>query len=165
MMEGTSHLLKQAEQEDRTYLDEINNKVEEKAKKIMARLKIPYSWTGNPLMSLMEENLGELPEEISGLKPEDAKLFGNPNLTDLLVNGPRQLQNEETGKVEQREEYPWGMLDAKGFLAEKDPKVCLEMAGAIPENMQYELQAIAPASRSGVFRVIDPETGEKSPLS
>ena len=119
--------------EERMRLDAQNRAVEDKAWWAIGKLKITACTADNPLLTLtayLEGDWSEIPLWILNADKPGYRPCGNPDLTDLIVNGPRLRWSEE----EQRhvevppDDYPWGNLDAEAFLKEKDPQRVMEMA-------------------------------------
>lgn len=123
--------------EKRAELDELCRKVEDKAWEAINKLKIPQEeWCCNPLLTLAERVWQPEPEEVpvwleeADMHPERTPR-GCSSLTDLLINGPRLTYSEEKQEYVpvEPEDYPWGTLYVKEFLAEKDPQRVMELAG------------------------------------
>lgn len=122
--------------EERAKLDELNKKVEEKAGWAIRELEIPQEeWYFNPLLTLavwLHENSWDVPAWIldADANPKETPR-GCPNLTDLIVNGPRIVYSEEEQKFVPMEpdDYPWGTLNPEEFLKAKDAQEVLELAG------------------------------------
>lgn len=123
--------------EERMRLDAQNRAVEDKAWWAIHELKIPDTeWYNNPLLTLAvwlyEITPGDEPAWLIRADAHQEKTpRGCPNLTDLIVNGPRLTYSEEEAKYVpvDADEYPGGALDAEEFLKEKDPQKILELAG------------------------------------
>ena len=124
--------------EERARLDAQNRAVEDKAEWAIRELKIPdEEWCNNPLLTLAEwlyeMTPGDVPVwlERADIHPERTPR-GCPNLTDLIVNGPRITYSEEKQEwvpITEELDYPMGALDPEEFLKEKDPQAVMELAG------------------------------------
>lgn len=140
--------------EERAKLDAQNKAVEDKAWWAIGKLKIPMEeHYNNPLLTLAvwlhEMSPTNVPVwlERADMHPEET-LGGCPNLTDLIVNGPRITYSEEEEKYVpvEADDYPWGTLDAEEFLKEKDPQQVLELAGQaiFSGDLEMSLDEIGP---------------------